>query len=172
MMTGRLARLALGVACGVTLSATCPGVSRAQIATGDVATRGLSPTDFPRARQLAPSVYSYEALRAGDPGGQMTTVSLIVITTDGVVVADGQGNLQQTKEMVDWIAKTTTQSIKYVVICSDHGDHTGGNAAFPVPRPRPHRRRSQRVIAEAARALHERGVPAFDLSRHALGVSH
>ena len=34
--------------------------------------------------------------------------------------------------MVDWIAKTTTQPIKYVVICSDHGDHTGGNAAFPA----------------------------------------
>jgi glyoxylase-like metal-dependent hydrolase (beta-lactamase superfamily II) len=33
--------------------------------------------------------------------------------------------------MVDWIKKTTTQPIKYVVVCSDHGDHTGGNAAFP-----------------------------------------
>jgi glyoxylase-like metal-dependent hydrolase (beta-lactamase superfamily II) len=34
--------------------------------------------------------------------------------------------------MVDWIAKTTPQPIKYVVICSDHGDHTGGNSAFPA----------------------------------------
>jgi len=99
--------------------------------TGDVAKRGLSETDFPRARELAPGVYSYEALRSGDPGAKMTTVSLIVITTDGVLVADGQGNATQTKEMVDWIAKTTSQPIKYVVICSDHGDHTGGNAAFP-----------------------------------------
>jgi cyclase len=103
----------------------------AQIKTGDVAKRGLAASDFPRAKQLTPGVYSYEALRGGDPGGQMTTVSLIVITTDGVVVADGQGNVAQTKEMVDWITKTTTQPIKYVVICSDHGDHTGGNAAFP-----------------------------------------
>ena len=99
--------------------------------TGDVVKRGLTPTDFPRAKQLAPGVYSYEALRGGDPGGQMTTVSLIVISNDGVLVADGQGNVAQTKEMVDWIAKTTTQPIKYVVVCSDHGDHTGGNAAFP-----------------------------------------
>ena len=99
--------------------------------TGDVAKRGLKPTDFPRTKQLAPGVYSYEALRAGDPGGQMTTVSLIVISNDGVLVADGQGNVAQTKEMVDWIKKTTTQPIKYVIICSDHGDHTGGNAAFP-----------------------------------------
>ena len=100
--------------------------------TGDVAKRGLSEKDFPRARELTPGVYSYEALRAGDPGGKMTTVSLIVVTNDGVLVADGQGNVAQTKEMVDWIAKTTSQPIKYVVICSDHGDHTGGNAAFPA----------------------------------------
>ena len=100
--------------------------------TGDVAKRGLSEKDFPRAKQLAPGVYSYEALRAGDPGGKMTTVSLIVVTNDGVLVADGQGNATQTKEMVDWIAKTTPQPIKYVVICSDHGDHTGGNSAFPA----------------------------------------
>jgi len=99
--------------------------------TADVVKRGLSERDFPRARQLVPGVYSYEALRAGDPGGKMTTVSLIVITSDGVLVADGQGNTPQTKEMVDWIAKTTSQPIKYVVICSDHGDHTGGNSAFP-----------------------------------------
>jgi glyoxylase-like metal-dependent hydrolase (beta-lactamase superfamily II) len=103
----------------------------AQIQTGDVAKRGLAAADFPRAKPLAPGVYSYEALRAGDPGGQMTTVSLIVITSDGVLVADGQGNVAQTKEMVDWIAKTTTQPIKFVVVGSDHGDHTGGNAAFP-----------------------------------------
>jgi glyoxylase-like metal-dependent hydrolase (beta-lactamase superfamily II) len=100
--------------------------------TGDVAKRGLTESNFPRTKQLAPGVYSYEALRAGDPGGKMTTVSLIVVTNDGVLVADGQGNATQTKEMVDWIAKTTTQPIKYVVICSDHGDHTGGNTAFPA----------------------------------------
>lgn len=103
-----------------------------QVQTGDVAKRGLTPADFPRGKLLAPGIYSYEALRAGDPGGQMTTVSLIVITSDGVLVADGQGNVAQTKEMVDWIAKTTTQPIKYVVVGSDHGDHTGGNAAFPA----------------------------------------
>jgi glyoxylase-like metal-dependent hydrolase (beta-lactamase superfamily II) len=112
--------------CAVAANAT------AQLQTGDRAKRGLAATDFPRAKQLEPGVFSYEALRAGDPGGQMTTVSLIVITNDGVLVADGQGNVDQTREMVNWIAKTTNQPIKYVVICSDHGDHTGGNAAFPA----------------------------------------
>ena len=118
---------------GLTLVGAPSRAPRAQlINTGDVAKRGLTERDFPRARQLAPGVYSYEALRSGDPGGRMTTVSLIVITNDGVLVADGQGNVTQTKEMVDWIAKTTPQPIKYVVICSDHGDHTGGNSAFPA----------------------------------------
>ena len=118
---------------GLTLAMAPAQASVAQVMkTGDLAKRGLAERDFPRTRQLAPGVYSYEALRSGDPGGKMTTVSLIVITNDGVLVADGQGNATQTKEMVDWIAKTTTQPIKYVVICSDHGDHTGGNSAFPA----------------------------------------
>jgi glyoxylase-like metal-dependent hydrolase (beta-lactamase superfamily II) len=119
--------------------------------TGDVAKRGLKPADFPRAHQLAPGVYSYEALRAGDPGGQMTTVSLIVISNDGVLVADGQGNVAQTQEMVDWIKKTTTQPIKYVVVCSDHGDHTGGNAAFPQGATFIAHPTSKKVLDDAAR---------------------
>jgi glyoxylase-like metal-dependent hydrolase (beta-lactamase superfamily II) len=120
--------------------------------TGDVAKRGLKPTDFPRAKQLAPGVYSYEALRGGDPGGQMTTVSLIVISNDGVLVADGQGNVAQTQEMVDWIKKTTTQPIKYVVICSDHGDHTGGNAAFPEATTYIAHPTSKKVLDDAGRS--------------------
>jgi glyoxylase-like metal-dependent hydrolase (beta-lactamase superfamily II) len=125
-------RLAIFCALVAALASTpWVGAHAQQQKTADVAKRGLKPTDFPRAKQLAPGIYSYEALRAGDPGGQMTTVSLIVISNDGVLVADGQGNVAQTKEMVDWIKKTTTQPIKYVIVCSDHGDHTGGNAAFP-----------------------------------------
>lgn len=128
-MSRRIAGLCVGVMIGLTAFAS-PG-SAQEMKTADVAKRGLKPSDFPRTKQLAPGVYSYEALRAGDPGGQMTTVSLIVVSTDGVLVADGQGNVAQTQEMVDWIRKTTNQPIKYVVVCSDHGDHTAGNAAFP-----------------------------------------
>ena len=129
-MTEKRSRVAHWVAPILVLCAAFAAGAQVQ-QTGDVAKRGLTEKDFPRAKQLAPGIYSYEALRAGDPGGKMTTVSLIVVTNDGVLVADGQGNATQTKEMVDWIAKTTQQPIKYVVICSDHGDHTGGNSAFP-----------------------------------------
>lgn len=113
------------------IAVAATSASAQMMQTADVVKRGLKPSDFPRAKQIAPNVYTYEALRAGDPGGQMTTVSLIVVSNDGVLVADGQGNVAQTKEMVDWIKKTTNQPIKYVIVCSDHGDHTGGNAAFP-----------------------------------------
>lgn len=118
---------------GLALTALPARAAHAQVVqTGDVARRGLAERDFPRARPLAPGVWSYEALRAGDPGGKMTTVSLVVVTGDGVLVADGQGNVAQTREMVDWIARTTSQPIRWVVVASDHGDHTAGNAAFPA----------------------------------------
>lgn len=53
------------------------------------------------------------------------------MTGEGVVVADGQGSPAETKRMVDTIAEITDQPITHVVICSDHGDHTAGNVAFP-----------------------------------------
>jgi glyoxylase-like metal-dependent hydrolase (beta-lactamase superfamily II) len=47
-------------------------------------------------------------------------------------VADGQGNVAETQRLVAEIAKITPQPITHVVIGSDHGDHTAGNAAFPA----------------------------------------
>ena len=77
----KLLRFAILFAC-FTATASTPARSQT-MNTGDPVKRGLKETDFPRAKQLAPNVYSYEALRAGDAGGKMTTVSLIVVTNDG-----------------------------------------------------------------------------------------
>jgi cyclase len=55
-----------------------------------------------------------------------------VVTDAGVLVADGQGDPAATRGLVQAIRRVTAQPIKYVVICSDHGDHTGGNASFPA----------------------------------------
>ena len=118
------------------LLALTAALAVARVATAQVknaafiATRGLTEKDFPRTKELAPNVYSYDALR-NEVGGQKTTNDLVVIGTDGVLVADGQGNAAQTKELVDWIKSKTSQPIRYVIVCSDHGDHTGGNASFP-----------------------------------------
>ncbi len=98
--------------------------------TGDPYARGYTDDDFPRIQELADGVYSYEQLRsAGEE--KFTTVSLFVVTSAGVLVADGQGNPEETKRLVDAIGEITDQPITHVVICSDHGDHTGGNVAFP-----------------------------------------
>jgi glyoxylase-like metal-dependent hydrolase (beta-lactamase superfamily II) len=100
------------------------------IRTADPTTRGLTDADFPRVQQIASGVYSYEQLRsAGDE--RFTTVSLFVVTSEGVLVADGQGSPEETERLVGAVADVTDLPITHVVICSDHGDHTAGNAAFP-----------------------------------------
>jgi glyoxylase-like metal-dependent hydrolase (beta-lactamase superfamily II) len=100
------------------------------VRTADPGARGLKETDFPRTLRLADNIYTYEDFHAGDE--KFTTTDLFVVTDEGVVVADGQGSVAATKGLVDAIARITSKPIKYVVICSDHGDHTAGNAAFPA----------------------------------------
>jgi glyoxylase-like metal-dependent hydrolase (beta-lactamase superfamily II) len=100
------------------------------VRTADPIKRGLKLTDFPRTIKVADNVYTYEDFHAGDE--KFTTTNMFVVTDQGVLVADGQGSVAETKGLVEAIAKVTTQPIKYVVICSDHGDHTAGNAAFPA----------------------------------------
>jgi cyclase len=100
------------------------------VRTADPIKRGLKLTDFPRTIKVADNVYTYEDFHAGDE--KFTTTNMFVVTDQGVLVADGQGSVPETKGLVEAIAKVTTQPIKYVVICSDHGDHTAGNAAFPA----------------------------------------
>jgi len=111
-----------------------PGQSRLT-PTADPATRGLKQSDFPRLKTLAPNVYSYEELRPSDPGKFKTTVDMIVVTSGGVLVADGQGNVGATQKLVAAIKNLTPQPIKYVVVCSEHDDHTGGNTAFKAAFP-------------------------------------
>ena len=84
--------------------------------------------DFPQIKKLADNVYVWSDVH---PSGLYTTNDLIVVTTDGVLVADGQRDAETTKKMVDHIATLTKQPIKVIVIGSEHGDHTGGNASFP-----------------------------------------
>jgi cyclase len=105
------------------------------VRTADIAKRDLKAAAFPRWKQLVPNVYAYEDLLAAGPGVTITTNSLIVVTTDGVVVVDGQDDAARGQALVDSIKKITPQPIKYMVIASDHVDHVGGNpvikAAYP-----------------------------------------
>ena len=103
--------------------------SQQSIRTADPVKRGLKDGDIPRLVKVAENVYAYEDFHPSPD--KFTTNSLVVVTPGGVLVADGQANAAATKGMIDAIAKMTRAPIKFVVIASDHGDHTGGNAAFP-----------------------------------------
>jgi glyoxylase-like metal-dependent hydrolase (beta-lactamase superfamily II) len=99
------------------------------VRTGDIAIRGLKATDFPRITKLADNVYGYEQLDPTKKG--LTANNLIVVTTSGVLVAEGQGTVDNVRRLVSDIATITPQPIRYVVIGSEHGDHMGGDSAFP-----------------------------------------
>src|SRR4051812_44640042 len=111
-------------------AAVSPGRAQDVVRTGDIGKRGLTNADFPRITKLAANVYAYEQV---DPTKRIVTVNnLIVVTADGVVVCDGQGTIDNTKRLVADILKITPQPIKYVIVGSEHGDHRGGDAAFPA----------------------------------------
>jgi len=85
--------------------------------------------ELPRLSPLADGVYAYEHV---DPTKRGVTVNnLVVVSSDGVLVADGQGTVANTTELVAAVARVTPQPIKYVVVGSVHGDHRGGDAGFP-----------------------------------------
>lgn len=130
-------RISVALLACVMLVATWAGAQeKTNVSNGDLAMRGLKGSDFPRWKKLAPDVYAYEGTHAPDADGHViNTVSLIVITSDGVLVADGQGDMAQGQAMIDNIRKLTPQPVKYMVIASDHGDHVGGNAAFKAAYP-------------------------------------
>jgi glyoxylase-like metal-dependent hydrolase (beta-lactamase superfamily II) len=101
----------------------------AQTRTADPITRGFTEADFPRVVKIAPNVYGYEDFHPG--AEKLTTVSMWVVTKAGVVLADGQANPEKTKKLLDAIAATTNRPLTHYIVCSDHGDHTGGNAVLP-----------------------------------------
>lgn len=99
----------------------------AQVRTADPEKRGLSRSLFPRTIKITDNVYGYEDFHSAG----MTTVSLFVVGNDGVLLADGQGSPAATQKLLDAIAKVTPKPVKWYVVASDHGDHTGGNSVLP-----------------------------------------
>jgi cyclase len=100
------------------------------VRTADPVKRGMKDGDIPRTVKVTDSVYTYEDFHAGPE--KFTTTNMFVVTRDGVLLCDAQGSVAMTKGLVDAIARITPLPIKDVVIGSDHGDHTAGNAALPA----------------------------------------
>lgn len=107
--------------------ATLAAPLSAQTRTADPAVRGVALTQFPRFVRLGDGIFGYEEIRA--PG--FTTVSLVVIGRDGVLIADGQGSVAATTTMLERIRTLTPLPVKWYVMGSDHGDHTAGNSVLP-----------------------------------------
>ena len=107
------------------LAVALPSV--AQVRTAYPEKRGVKLSEFPRVVKLADNVYGYEEIR--QPG--FTTVSLVVVGDDGVLIADGQGSPAATQKLLDTIATITPKPVKWYIVGSDHGDHTAGNAVLP-----------------------------------------
>lgn len=107
----------------------CLGVTAgdAQVRTADPIKRGLSRSEFPRTVKITDNVYGYEDFHSAG----MVTVSLFVVGTDGVLIADGQGSPAATQKLLDAITKVTPKPVKWYIVASDHGDHTAGNSVLP-----------------------------------------
>jgi glyoxylase-like metal-dependent hydrolase (beta-lactamase superfamily II) len=102
-------------------------IAAAQPRTAFPERRGFQKSDFPRVVRIAENVYGYEDFH---PSG-MVTVSLFVIGRDGVLLVDGQADPAKTQGLLDAINKTARKPLKWYVVGSDHGDHTGGNVVLP-----------------------------------------
>lgn len=112
---------------GAALLAAAAGPAAAQPRTADIDKRGLKRSDFPRLAKLTDNVYTFEGIHPPN----FTTVSLIVVGRDGVLIADGQGTTGETQAMLDAIKGVTDKPVRWYVVGSDHGDHTGGNSVLP-----------------------------------------
>ena len=153
----------------LTLATAIGASAQSAVRTADPIKRGLKLTDFPRTIKVADNIYTYEDFHAGDE--KFTTTNMFVVTDQGVLVADGQGSVPETKRLVEAIAKVTTQPIKYVVICSDHSDHTAGNAAFPAGVTFVIHPTSKAILERAEAAREGRGGGGWKLPADAMLVT-
>src|SRR5215471_6156637 len=79
--------------------------SQGNLRTASVTERGMKRSDFPQMKKLMENLYTFSDLHTGGLG--YLTNDLIVVTTDGVLVADGQGNPDVTKRLVEEIQNVT-----------------------------------------------------------------
>jgi cyclase len=103
-----------------------------KVSNAAIEARGLTLDAFPRWKAVAPNIYAYEGFH---PSKVMNTVSLIIVTSEGVVLVDAMGDVDQGQQLVDNIKKITPQPVKYLIVGSDHGDHTAGNAPLKAAWP-------------------------------------
>lgn len=125
--------------------------------------RGFAKSDFPRLVKIADDVYGYEDFH---PSG-MVTVSMFVVGRDGVLLVDGQADPGKTQGLLDAINKTARKPVKWYVVGSDHGDHTGGNVVLPSGITwivHPNSRAQMERDAASAKAANDKAAAAAEAS--------
>lgn len=120
MNSKSIARIALSA---TLLTLAIPGVSLAQ---------GRLGVNFqPKLIPIVKDVYAYEGpLHLAGEQEIVRTNSLVVVTEEGVLVADGQDNPEEGRKMIAEIRKVTDKPIRYLVNASPHGDHVNSNEVF------------------------------------------
>jgi cyclase len=77
-------------------------------------------------QKLADGVYAFV-------GKRNDANALVIVTAQGVVLADTGNNPPETRILRQDIAAVTGEPVRYVVITQNHGDHTGGTPLFSPP---------------------------------------
>jgi cyclase len=158
----RLTEIAALICLGVTLGGASSVALRAmedrQVRTADPIKRGLSRDLFPRTVKITDNVYGYEDFHSAG----MTTVTLFVVGTDGVLIADGQGSPAATQKLLDAIAKVTPKPVKWYIVGSDHGDHTAGNSVLPKD--------ITYVVSKASKVQMKLDAPAMTSDKEVINV--
>jgi cyclase len=152
------ALICLGVTLGGASSVALRAMEDRQVRTADPIKRGLSRDLFPRTVKITDNVYGYEDFHSAG----MVTVTLFVVGTDGVLIADGQGSPAATQKLLDAIAKVTTKPVKWYIVGSDHGDHTAGNSVLPKD--------ITYVVSKASKAAMKLDAPAMTSDTQTINV--
>ena len=93
-----------------------------------VAQGRLGDTFTPKLIPIVENIYAYEGpLELPGEEEIVRTNSLVIVTDEGVVVADGQDNPEEGRRMIRAIREVTDQPIRYLINASPHGDHVNSN---------------------------------------------
>ena len=85
----------------------------------------------PKLIPIVEGVYAYEGpLELPNEKEIVRTNSLVIVTDDGVVVADGQDNPEEGRRMIEAIREVTDKPISHLINASPHGDHVNSNEVF------------------------------------------
>ncbi len=127
-----------------------------------VAQGRLGDTFTPKLIPIVENIYAYEGpLELPGEAEIVRTNSLVIVTDEGVVVADGQDNPEEGRRMIRAIREVTDQPIRYLINASPHGDHVDSNEVFGDAIIIAHRNAREAVAASAANATGDAPRPTL-----------